>query len=112
MKNRVDKSLPIISLIVFLFLFSCNSSFTSVEGSSIDQADTISNLRFHKVLEINPKLNVYYNRGLSIDKSEYDNAISDFNEAIEIIRIDVYISRGGVYINKSARSGVLISIGS
>lgn len=107
MKNRVDKSLSIISLIVCLSLFSCSSEyyylrrgiFNYNEGR-YDQA--ISD--FTRTLEINPKLgNVYYNRGAAYwVKGEYDNAISDFNKALEINPRDpdAYISRGGVYIKK------------
>jgi len=107
MKNRVDKSLRIISLIVFLFLFSCSSEYYYLRRGIFNfnkgqYDEAISD--FTRTLEINPKLgNVYYNRGTAYwAKGEYDNAISDFNKALGINPRDpdAYMSRGGVYIKK------------
>jgi len=67
MKNHADKSLSIISLIVFLSLISCSSELyyirrgiSNYDAGRYDEAIA----DFTRVLEINPKLgNVYYNRG-------------------------------------------------
>jgi Flp pilus assembly protein TadD len=80
MKNRTKTPIWIVLLIVFLFLFSC--------------ATTEQNRSESK----NPKF--YNNRGIAYgEKGQYDQAISDFNKAIEINPAygKAYTNRGIVY---------------
>jgi len=114
MKNRVNKSFGIITLIIFFFLFSCASTQQKQIGSrdaevyykqgsdylirgQYDQA--ISDL--NKALEINPRYaEAYSNRGLAYTgKVQYDQAILDLNKAIETNpRLAIaYLNRGIAY---------------
>jgi len=80
MKNRVVKSIWIILPIVLLLLFSC--------ASTQKKQGELRDAKF------------YNNRGIAYgEKGQYDQAISDFNRAIETNPMDnkAYNNRGIVY---------------
>jgi tetratricopeptide (TPR) repeat protein len=75
--NRLSKSMMVISIIIFPALFSCATT--------------------------QQKAAAYNSRGITyVAKGQYDQAISDFNKAIEIdSRIAAfYFNRGIVYLKK------------
>ncbi len=83
MKNRVNKSIWITLSIVLFFLFSC----ASVQQKQIEPRNADS----------------YRNRGLTYaEKGQYDQAISDFTDALKIDPKDFYAFyyRGIVYMKK------------
>jgi tetratricopeptide (TPR) repeat protein len=83
MKNILNKSKRIILLIVLLFLFSCPS--THQEQTELKGAGA------------------YFNRGCSyMIRRQYEQAISDFNKALEISPkyAEAYYNRGYTYYLK------------
>jgi len=117
MRNKLGKSMMVITIIIIPLLFSCAS--TQRKQSESKGADFYNKrgiefgmkgqydqaiLDFKKALNINPRYaEAYNNRGIAYgQKGRYDQAILDFNKALEINPgyADAYYNRGIVYYSK------------
>jgi len=117
MKNRLDHSMMVITLMIMSLLFSCASAerkqsesrdadFYNKRGVELGMKGQYDQaiLDFNKALKINPGYaDVYNNRGIAYGgKGQYDQAILNFNKALEINPgyADAYYNRGIVYYSK------------
>lgn len=111
MRNRLFKSMVVISIIIFPALLSCattqqkaaaynSQGIIYIEEGKYDQAIS----EFNKAIEIDSSNAVsYFNRGLVyLGKGQFDEGISDLNKSIEINPSDgqTYYYRGRVYYLK------------
>ncbi len=83
MRNKLRKFMVLISIIIIPILLSC----ATTQQKQVESKDA----------------NFYFNRGTAyIAKGQYDQAISDFNKALEInpSYAEAYNNRGAVYSRK------------
>ena len=117
MRNKLCKSMMVISIIIIPMLFSCattqqkqaearDADFYINRGMDYGKKDQFDQAMsdFNKALEIDPtSAMAYHHRGvLYTFKGQYDQAFSDFSKALEINPrfASAYSSRGRAYMAK------------